>query len=138
MEKVKFGTYEHELVPVGITVNETNKTRSIRFISTLSYNDVINIVSNPDNFESITVIGEDGNTQSTFADCVAFKGLSFDKDIKIDDDTTTDVYTVTYSVDQLERAISDLQIKINNAQLLSDNAVAELTILIASLYGMLA
>ena len=138
LEKVKFGTHEFDLVPMGISVDSVKKTRSIRFISNLSYPDIYSVVSEPNNFTVITTIGLDGIPQNTYADSVAFKGMGFDKDIKINDNITADVYTVTHSVDSIERAIATLQAKLDTSQVLSDNAVAELTILIATLYGMLS
>ncbi len=114
MEKVKFGTTEFNLVPMGISVNDVKKTRSIRFISELDYPEIYTIVSNLNNMDTITIIGQDGNTQNTYADCIAFKGLGYEKDVVIDDVTTADVYTVTYSIDAVEKAMKSLNSQIDD------------------------
>lgn len=137
-EKVKFRTTEFNLIPMGITEDTTKKTRLFKFISELSYSEVIAIVTNPNNYDTVTIIGQDGNPQTTYADCVSFKGMAYENEVLIGLDTIDDVYTVTYSVDAIARAVSTLQAKLDSSQVLSDNAVAELTILIATLYGMVA
>lgn len=136
MEKIKIGLQEFDLVPMGITDDTQRKTRSYKFTSLLSYLDVITVVSGA--VTSILHIGGDGNIIKTYSDIVAFKGLGFEKDLSIEDGVTTDVYTVTYSIDAVEKEIQRMNEKINNTQTLSDNAVAELTILIATLYSLLA
>ena len=139
MEKIKLKSDEEfELIPMGISNDSTSKTRSFRFISPVGYADTLAIVSTESSFESIQIIGADGNPQATYADCVSFKGLAFEKGVKIDDNTTADVYTVTYTVNAVERELLSLKKQLDGTQILSDNAVAELTILMATLYGMLS
>lgn len=114
-EKIKLKNgQEFELIPMGISNDTAIKTRSFRFISPLGYAETLAIVSTESNFESIQIIGADGNPQATYADCVSFKGLAFEKGVKINDTTTADVYTVTYSVDAVERMLSNINGQLSN------------------------
>ncbi len=108
MEKVKFGTHEFDLVPMGNTADDIKKTRSIQFISDMGMNDVFGIVTNPENYNLIEIIGQDGNPQNVYTDIAAFKHIGYTKDVEIDQGTTADVYTVTYSVDAVEKELSNL------------------------------
>ena len=109
MEKVRFGTHEFDLIPMGIS--SADKTRSIRFVSDLSFDDVFNIVTNLDNYGQITIIGQDGNPQNVYTDTAAFKHIGYTKDASIDQETTADVYSVTYSVDAIEKELRETKDK---------------------------
>ena len=129
MEKVRFGTHEFDLIPMGIS--SADKTRSIRFVSDLSFDDVFNIVTNLDNYGQITIIGQDGNPLDVYTDTATFKYIGYTKDVAIDQDTTADVYTVTYSVDAVEKELRETKDKnaiLENRLAVIDGAFWELLI----------
>jgi hypothetical protein len=140
MEKIKIGSTEFDLVPMGISEDTQRKTRSFKFTSLLSYFDVITVVSG--NVTSVLHIGSDGQTVKTYSDIVAFKGLGFDKDVSIEDGVTEDVYTVTYSVDAVEKDLNSLKTQLATAQAqiaLQNTQLDDLsnTIVIISMQNML-
>ncbi len=107
MEKLKIGNTEFDLVPMGISEDTQRKTRSFRFTSQLSNGVVYDIVS------AITTeiqhIGNDGKVSNTYADIASFKGLLFEKDVIVEDGVIADVYTVTYSVDAVEKELGSIR-----------------------------
>ncbi len=112
MEKLKIGNTEFDLVPMGITEDSTRKTRSFKFISASSYNDVIYVVSG--HISTIQHIGNDGNPLNTYGDIAKFKSLSFEKDVELSAGVLADVYKVTYSTDAVEKAINELNNQIDD------------------------
>lgn len=113
MEKIKLKNgQEFTLIPMGITTAE--KIRIFRVTSTLSYEEIKTAVSNTDNISSIDYTLADGNTYRTYADCVSFKGLAFDKGVKIDDSTISDVYAISLSTDAVEKSMIDLNNQIDD------------------------
>ena len=116
MEKVRFGSHEFDLVPMGISIESINKTRSIRFISDLSVPSVLDIVANPGNYEQISIIGQDGNPQNVYTDIATFKHIGYTKDVEIDQGTTSDVYSVTYGVDAVEKELISLSNQLTAAR----------------------
>lgn len=140
MEKIKIGLQEFDLVPMGISEDTQRKTRSFKFTSMLSYADVITVVSGA--VTSVLHIGTDGNTVKTYSDLVAFKGLGYDKDVSIEDGVIADVYTVTYSVDSIEKDLNSLKTQLAAAQAQIDLQNTQLddlsnTIVIISMQNML-
>jgi hypothetical protein len=140
MEKIKIGSTEFDLIPMGISEDTQRKTRSFKFTSGLSYLDVITIVSG--SVTSVLHIGSDGQTVKLYSDIVAFKGLGFDKDVSIEDGVTADVYTVTYSVDAVEKDLNSLKTQLATAQAqiaLQNTQLDDLsnTIVIISMQNML-
>lgn len=117
MEKLKIGSNTFDLIPMGISEDTIRKTRSFIFVSGLSYSEIIGIVSGT--VTEVQHIGNDGNTIKAYADIVAFKGLGYYRDVIIGDGATADVYTVTYSVDAIEREINTLktQLTASNKQI---------------------
>lgn len=105
MEKIIFNTHEFNLVPVGIAGNDVTKRRSFKFTSELPYQEVENILTNPDNFATIKYQLEDGLVVATYADCVSLKILS--KDIE------TGIYTAEFSTDAVERELAELRATVN-------------------------
>ena len=103
MEKLVFKNYKFNLVPVGIATNDATKRRAFKFISNLPYQEVEDILTNPENFATVQYkLGED--VIATYADCVALKTLS--KDIE------TGVYTAEYSTDEMARRVSELEAEV--------------------------
>ena len=100
MEKIIFNTHEFDLVPVGITVNETTKRRSFKFVTELPYQEIEDILTDPVNFDVIKYQTGEGETVATYADCVSLKTIS--KDIE------TGVYTVEYSTDEVARKMAEI------------------------------
>lgn len=112
MEKIKIGNTEFDLVPMGIGEDIVKKTRYFKFISNLDYAQVINLVSlNTDNIQHLD---SEGNIINTYADIVAFKGLAFEKDVVIEDGVTSDVYTVTYGTDPIQKEINRLNNEVDD------------------------
>jgi hypothetical protein len=107
--KLKNGSV-FEMIPMG--VSESEKKRIFKFTSSLTYEEIKTLFSTSDNISSIDYILADGTTSKTYADCVSFKGLSFETDIEVEEGITTDVYTVTLSADAVEKTIKVLQSKI--------------------------
>lgn len=77
MEKINFGAYQFNLIPMGVSEDISKKTRTIKFISELNQSEVYSIVADPNNFNLIIIVGEDGVSQITYSDCINIKGMSF-------------------------------------------------------------
>lgn len=108
MEKLKLsnGT-EFNLIPMGIA--ETEKTRGFKLTAEQDINTVLDLVSNPDNFASVQISGASGDTLKIYQDITSFAGLSLDKDVQVEDNTTADVYTIKYRTDAAETKIKALE-----------------------------
>ncbi len=113
MEKLKIGSTEFDLVPMGISEDTQRKTRSFKFTSQLSNGAVYDIVSVITT--KIQHIGNDGTVSNTYADIASFKGLSFEKDVIIEDGVIRDVYTATYSVDAVEKELGSIRTQLTAA-----------------------
>lgn len=126
-EKIRLrdGT-EFTLVPMGIT--ETDKLRIFKIVSNLTYDETLLNFTNENNISQIEYILADNSVGATYQDCVSFQWIMYIPNEKIDDNTVANVYEVALSTDDIER-------KIKATQQFIDNAVAELTILIATLGG---
>jgi hypothetical protein len=136
-EKIKVANgQEFDLVPMGIS-NPSDKRRQFKFTSDMPYDDIKIMFLNPDNLASIDHILQSGEVTTTYTDCVSLKQLSTEFDVLIGEETI-DVYTALISIDAVEKQVASLQQELSVSQVLSDNAVAELTIMIAWLYGLLS
>lgn len=103
MEKLVFNTHEFDLVPVGISHNDVTKRRGFKFTSDLPYQDIEDVLTNPESFASIKFkVGD--TVVATYADCVSLKTLS--KDIE------TGIYTAEFSTDAVERRMAELEAEI--------------------------
>jgi hypothetical protein len=100
---------EFELVPMGIDTRDTEKRRYFKIISILTYAELLTILSNSVNLESIDYILEDGTTSKTFLDCVSLKGLEFKIGYIIDDTTTKDIFIIEVSTDAVEKTLQVIQ-----------------------------
>lgn len=116
MEKLKIGNTEFDLVPMGIIKDTQGKTRSFKFTTDSSYADVLTCVSLQSNFNQIQHIGNDENPVNTYADAVSFKSLGYEKGITISDGVTADVYTVTYSIDEVLSTLKNLSTQLSGYQ----------------------
>jgi len=105
MEKIVFGTHEFDLVvPVGIATNDVTKRRGFKFTTELPYQEVENILVNPENFATIKYQPTDDIVAATYADCVSLKTLG--KDIE------SGIYTAEYSTDEVARRMAELEAEI--------------------------
>lgn len=104
MEKIVFGTNEFDLVPVGISHNDVTKRRGFKFTSDLPYQEIEDVLTDPESFAVIKYQLEDGLVVATYADCVSLKTLS--KDIE------TGIYTAEFSTDEVARRMADLEAEI--------------------------
>lgn len=124
--RLKDGT-EFTSVPMGI--NDKDKTRFIKIISELPYADILTKFTDVENISQIEYILADGSIGAVYQDCVAFKFITFVPNAQIYDNTTSDIYVVVLSTDPVEG-------KLNATQQYLDNAIAEITILIAMMGGI--
>ena len=83
--------------------------RIFKFKSTLTYAEVLGLLSNEDNISSISYVLADGTIDKTYLDCVALKSLGFNPGYKVDENTTADVYTAEISIDAVERLLKNIQ-----------------------------
>lgn len=98
---------EFEIIPMGIELR--GNQRIFKFKSTLTYAEVLGLLSNEDNVSSISYVLADGTIDKTYLDCVVLKGLGFNPGYQVDENTTADVYTAEISVDAVERALKNIQ-----------------------------
>lgn len=125
--RLKDGT-EFTLVPMGI--DEKDKIIYIKIISELPCEDVFTKFADANNISQIEYILADGSIGAVYQDCIAFQFITYIPNVEIYDNTTSDIYIVALSTDLIER-------KLNATQQYIDNAIAELTILIAMMGGIL-
>lgn len=108
MEKIRLKNgQEFNLVPMGIS--EQNKTRSFKITTTLTYEEIKAVFSDPENISNIDYILSDDIPYRTYADCVSFKGMAFETGVLVDGNTEADVYTVILSIDPVELAMKKMQ-----------------------------
>lgn len=141
MDKIKLSDSkltEFDLIPNGIEEKTDQKLRYFKFITPLIYEDVFTLFNSSENLTKVFHILADGQTDTTYTDCVALKSLKITPNYKIDDKTTATVYTAELSIDAVEKALKSFNENLTGIQQRNDNAVAELTIMIASVYGLLA
>jgi len=122
MEKLKIGSIEFDLVPMGILEDTQGKTRS--FIVTKSVDFEATRTAVLAGLTRIDHIGNDGAIANSYMDCIALKSILYNEE---------GTYSITLSTDASLTEIKALQAKLKETQSTNDNAVAELTILIASM-----
>ena len=95
MEKIRLkdGT-EFDLIPMGIDNKE--KLRIIKFTSELTHAEILAKFSDV-NIEKIEYILADNSIGATYEDCVTLKSLTFIPNVRVDDNTVSDVYVVVLS-----------------------------------------
>lgn len=101
MEKFKFGVNEVNVVPNGIENDTFNKRRKYYFKTDLTYAEVEEILTNPDNLAAVQYIAENGDILAAYSDCVSLKVLSKSLD--------TGTYTAEFSTDATEKRIAELE-----------------------------
>ena len=101
MEKVKLknGTL-FDIVPMGIS--QSDKIRTIKFISSLPYVEIEALFDSTNNVSNIQYLSELDEVLATYLDCVILKSLSKAKNVVIDDSLTADIYTVELSIDAVD------------------------------------
>jgi hypothetical protein len=122
MEKLKIGNNTFDLVPMGISEDTIRKTRSFTVSKSMDFEAMRTAVLS--GMSRIDHIGNDGTVVNTYMDCIALKTILVNEE---------GTYTITLSTDASLTEIKALQAKLKETQSTSDNAVAELTILIASM-----
>lgn len=106
-EKIKLANgQEFDLVPMGIN-SLSDKRRQFKFTSDMSYDDIKAMFLNPDNLASIDHILQSGEITTTYTDCVSLKQVSTEFDVQIGENTM-DVYTVTLSIDSVEKQLQNV------------------------------
>ena len=112
MEKIRLkdGT-EFDLIPMGIDNRE--KFRIIKFTSELTHAEILAKFSDI-NIEEINYILADNSIGATYEDCVALKSLTFIPNVRVDDNTVSDIYVVVISTDAVERALQTLNEELVN------------------------
>lgn len=123
MEKLKIGSNTFDLVPMGISEDTIRKTRSFTVTKSLEFDPMKAAILA--GLTQVDHIGNDGAVVNSYMDCVALKSIT------VNEDSTS--YTITLSTDASLTEIKALQAKLKETQSTNDNAVAELTILIASM-----
>lgn len=98
---------EFEIIPMGIEVQ--GNRRIFKFVSELSYPEVLEVFANEDNISKIEYILADGTTGRTYLDCVSLKALGFNPKYQVFEDATADVFIVEISIDAVERVLKALQ-----------------------------
>jgi hypothetical protein len=93
---------------------DKDKLRYYKFVSALSYDEIKAIFAESNNVSSIDYVLSDGSTYLTYADGVTYKCLSFMPDVKIDNNTVSDVYIVAISTDPTGKAIQALNTEMDN------------------------
>jgi hypothetical protein len=122
MEKLKIGSNTFDLVPMGISEDIHGKTRSFVVVKSLDFEPMRMAVLTGIN--QIDHVGNDGAVVNSYMDCIALKSITVNEE---------GTYTIVVSTDASLTEIKALQAKIKETQSTNDNAVAELTILIASM-----
>lgn len=94
MEKIKLGNKQtFEILPMGISTNVFEKTRTFSFISDLGYSEV-EIAFQPENISQIEYYSIADELLKIYADCAALKSLTKEFGKEYEDGKFADVYTV--------------------------------------------
>jgi hypothetical protein len=138
MEKIKLlNGQEFNVIPMGVIDNPSTKRRSFKITSELASTDIKDVFSNLENISTIDYVLQDGTLIKSYCDCVSLKGLSVEFGAQVDENITADVYTVELSIDAVERAMQVTKEKISTMENHVDSAVAELTIMIATMFTLI-
>ncbi len=106
-EKIKLKNgQEFEIIPMGIEVQ--GNRRIFKFVSELSYTEVLESFSDEDNLSKIDYILADGSVDKTYLDCISLKSLSFNPYYQVGD-KTIDVYIAEISTDAAEAQSKQMQ-----------------------------
>ena len=130
MEKLKIGNTEFDLVPMGISEDTQRKTRSFKVVKSMEFDPMFLIIR--EGLEKITHIGNDGQPAAVYSDCISLKRMAAEYGTEIDGEPQ-DTYLIELSTDASIGEIRALQSAMTIQQAMSDTAVAEITILIASM-----
>ena len=111
MEKIRLKDgAEFDLIPMGIDNKE--KFRIIKFTSELTHAEILAKFSDI-NIEEINYILADNSIGATYEDCVTLKSLTFIPNVRVDDNTVSDIYVVALSTDAVERTLQTLNTDIS-------------------------
>lgn len=106
-EKIKLKNgQEFEIIPMGIEVQ--GNRRVFKFVSDMSYTEVLEVFSDEDNLSKIDYILADGYVDKTYLDCISLKSLSFNPGYQVGDGTA-DVYIAEISADAAEAQSKQMQ-----------------------------
>ncbi|WP_033166885.1 hypothetical protein [Clostridium sp. KNHs205] len=131
MEKLIIGNTEFDLVPMGISEDAQRKTRSFKVVKSMEFDPMLLIIR--EGLEKkITHIGNDGQPAAVYSDCISLKRMAAEYGTEIDGEPQ-DTYLIELSTDASIGEMRALQSAMTIQQAMSDTAVAEITILIASM-----
>jgi len=106
-EKIKLKNgQEFEIIPMGIEMQ--GNRRIFKFVSELSYPEVLESFSNEDNLSKIDYILANGSVDKTHLDCISLKSLSFNPGYQVGDESV-DVYIAEISADAAEARAKQMQ-----------------------------
>ena len=126
MEKIKLSNnQEFELIPMGISTDDTNKRRYFKFTSSLTYAEILTLFSESANLASVSYILADVTVGATYADCVALKSLSYIINYKVDDLTTANIYVAEISTDTAEKVLQEIKSLIETSSVTIDYILCE-------------
>ncbi len=102
MEKLKIGTQEFDLVPMGIYEDTQRKTRSFKVVENMEFEELRATVRI--GLNQIDHIGNDDKIANSYMDCISLKSILI---------TEEGTYTITLSTDANLREIRDLKSQID-------------------------
>ncbi len=112
-EKIRLTNLQKfDIIPMGI--EERTDVRYFKFISALTHDEILAIFSDSENLATVEYIGADGLVATTYQDCVKMLVLSFVPSYKVDDNTTSDIYIVAISTDEVARGMQALNSELVN------------------------
>jgi hypothetical protein len=123
MEKIKIGSTEFDLVPMGISEDAQSKTRSFKVVKIMEFDDMRTAIL--EGVTQIDHIGNDGNISNSYMDCVSLKRLAAEYGTEIDVEPQN-TYTIVLSTDASISEIRALQSQITALQ--EDNQFLQETV----------
>ena len=93
-----------ELLPIGVSENPVDKTRTFKFSSPLGYSEVENALTDICNLQTIQRLSETDVVSCTYNDIATLKYLT--------KESGTNNYIAILSIDEVVRRLSDIDIKL--------------------------